>query len=135
MYASITLLILFILFFLIFFSILIYITNNSKIVEYKVIKTPIEKYNKEIINYNEIKNKYKIDKCTEMCSPEICNEYQIQQIKYDLCKECSKEFKCYNPIKGTCEFCLNFNSCDSLYGCNDKKLINPLNNYCKKCWN
>jgi hypothetical protein len=123
-----------ILLFIIFFGIFMYslIKINNKLVSYRVIKTPIDKKNE--LDYEKIKNKYKITECNKLCKNEICNEYHVQKIKYDLCKECKKENKCYDPYTGNCKSCTYNSSCEELYGCSNKPPINPLNNYCIKCW-
>jgi len=90
---SILLIIFCILFFIIFFYVLF--TNNNKLIKYRVTKDPI--LDETGINYNNIKKKYSQIKCTDMCDKKFCNEYQTQLIKYDLCKECKKENKCYDP--------------------------------------
>jgi hypothetical protein len=107
--------------------------KGSNIIEYRLIKVPIDNL-EETINYNELKHKYDIKHCSQVCKKELCDDYLAQTIKYDLCKECKKEGKCYNPNKGICEFCLDFRSCDTIYGCNGNTLVNPMNNDCKKCW-
>jgi hypothetical protein len=124
---SIIIIILIIFFFIIFFS-LLYI-NQNKIIGYRVIKEDIKKN----INYNQLKDKYKITECNKMCKPELCDDYLNQKIKYDLCKECKKKMMCYDENNG-CVPCIDFRSCNDLYGCNGGDLINPINNYCKKCW-
>lgn len=104
----------------------------NKVIKYKVTKEKIN--DTKNINYNDVKNKYKTTDCNKQCKQEVCNDYQIQMIKYDMCKECSKKLMCYNDLEGTCEYCINFKSCDELYGCGKSEPINPLDNYCQKCW-
>jgi len=104
-----------------------YINNNHTTIKNPVI-SPMEK------EMNENLKKRKMIDCKSTCKQEICNDYVKQQIQYDLCKECAKEFKCYDPYKRKCVFCLNFQSCEKMYGCGDTKPINPANNYCQKCW-
>ena len=100
--------------------------------DYKIIESasllPMDKEMEE-----NLKNKKMMD-CKKTCKQEICDEYVKKQIEYDLCKECSKEFKCYDPYKRKCVFCLNFQSCENMYGCGDMKPVNPGQNYCDKCW-
>ncbi len=110
-------------------------TVSNKLIGFRVIKD-YESLNKEgISNFDELKNKYKIDKCNETCKQEFCNEYQIQHIKYDLCKECNKHGKCYDQYKGICVPCENTYTCEQLFGCNgNRPPINPLENYCTQCW-
>jgi hypothetical protein len=133
-YTIILIIILIIIFFIIFFYSLVY--NNNNFVKFRVIKNPIEKIPDSEINYDELKNKYTFKKCSDMCNENICDDYQIQVIKYDLCKECKKENKCYNQYKGICVECNGNNyTCEELFGCINKPPINPLQNYCVKCWN
>jgi hypothetical protein len=129
------------LFFTIYFFIILFYflaMGKNKIIEYKVIKDPIFSENKlteeDLIYYNKLKDKYEIKKCSQMCSKEFCCEYQTQMIKYDLCKECGKENKCYDDLKGICIPCTNNYTCDQLYGCSNQPPINPLKNYCTRCW-
>ena len=117
-----------ILFFVVFFYFLF--NEKNKLIKFIVIKDPIED---ESNLYNTM-NKYKTTKCENLCSPELCNDYLIQKIKYDLCKECKKEGKCYNQYKGICESCKNYNTCEELFGCYVQPPINPLNNFCTRCW-
>jgi len=128
---SILLIIFCILFFIIFFYVLF--TNNNKLIKYRVTKDPI--LDETGINYNNIKKKYSQIKCTDMCDKKFCNEYQTQLIKYDLCKECKKENKCYDPYEGDCLPCKNNYSCEQLYGCKNKPPISPVKNFCTRCWN
>ena len=123
------------IFIIIFFLSLIYLVKGSNVSEYKVIKIPYENIPQETINYSELQHKYDIKKCTDMCKKDLCDEYLVQKIKYDLCKECKKEMKCYDPNDGTCKFCLDFRSCNTLYGCNGSNLIDPSKNECQRCWN
>ena len=120
------------LLFIIVILLILYLTDllqDNKISKYLVSKT----YFNPITPYNN-----KSEACSKVCRKEICDEYQHQIINYDLCKECNKEFKCYDPYKGICVSCSSGNvgnySCEKLYGCNNKKPINPVDNYCKKCW-
>jgi hypothetical protein len=112
------------LLFFLFIILLLYfiIIANNNISGYKIIKTPFEKKNNNNI------------KCIQKCNKEICDNYHSQMINYDLCKECKKENKCLDPYDGTCKKCFNDTSCETIYGCNNKRPINPLNNYCNKCW-
>ena len=119
---------------ILFFSIFFYylFTGGNKIVQYRVEKIPIEH---ERIDYEKTKHKYDFKECNDMCNKDFCNEYQKQRIKYDLCKECRKENKCYDSSEGICVPCKKLMSCESLYGCEENKPpINPLNNYCTRCW-
>ena len=111
---------------LIIFVILFIIYLNK--VTIKEVISPMDKE----MNKN-LKDKNMID-CKGTCKQEICNEYTQKQIQYDLCKECAKEMKCYDPYKRKCVFCLNLQSCENMYGCGDMKPINPAKNYCQKCW-
>jgi hypothetical protein len=131
---NILLIILALIFFIIFFYILI--TNNNKLVKFRVIKDYIENSNDKVdINYNDIKNKYLIKTCKDMCKNKFCDEYQSQLIKYDLCKECKKENKCYDHLEGICVPCKNNYTCEQLYGCSgNSPPINPIDNYCTSCW-
>jgi hypothetical protein len=70
-----------ILFFIIFFYFLF--NEKNKLIKFIVIKDPIE--SESIFYYPS--DKYKIKECKDSCKPEFCNDYQIQKIKYDLCKE------------------------------------------------
>jgi hypothetical protein len=123
-------------FFIIFFYFLLKSKNN--IIGYRVIKDPILYNNilteEDMTYFNSLKNKYQIKDCTQMCSKEFCCEYQTQMIKYDLCKECKKENKCYDDNKGLCVTCTNNYTCEELFGCNNKPPLNPIKNYCTKCW-
>jgi len=128
--------ILLIIFSIIFLLILLYfiftITNRLK--GFRLIKDYIQPVNTKKVDYEMLKNKYKINDCNKMCKNQFCDEYHTQMIKYDLCKECKKEAKCYDPNEGVCKFCIDFRSCESLYGCNGGELIEPSTNYCNKCW-
>lgn len=107
--------------------------TSGNITKFKVTKEEIIK-NKNI-NINNILNQYNNNKeCSKICKQEICDDYQVQKIKYDLCKDCSKKLMCYDPLEGICKFCLNFNSCENLYGCNNNEPLEPSKNYCQKCW-
>ena len=129
-YTKILLIILPVLFFIVFFYVLI--TNNNKLIKIRVIKEPIEESIDNNINYDYLKNKYLIKTCKDMCKNNFCDEYQSQVIKYDLCKECKKENKCYDSSSGKCISCKNNYSCEKLYGSNNKPPINPLNNFCSE---
>jgi hypothetical protein len=130
---TIILIILSLLFFIIFFYVLF--TNKNKLVKFRVIKDPIENINEEsIINYDEIKNRYLIKTCKDICKNKFCDEYQAQAIKYDLCKECQKKNKCYDYLEGKCVPCKNNYTCEQLYGCYDRPPLNPIDNYCTACW-
>ena len=100
----------------------------DKLLKYQVYKTPMD------VTMEESIEKKKLVDCKSVCKQEICDDYSIQKIKYDMCKECSKEMKCYDPYKGTCVFCFNLESCENMYGCGDMKPIDPTKNYCNKCW-
>ena len=131
---SITYIILIVLTFL-FFGLLLYFlfTNNSKIVKFRV----IEDDNNNILTdeeYIDIKTKYDINKCTDICKKEFCCEFEVQQIKYDMCKECNKISKCYDENKGICVNCKNNYTCEQLFGCGNGKPIEPSKNFCTKCW-
>ena len=123
--------ILFIILIIIFFISLIYLVKASNVVGYTVIKTPISE---ETVNYDKLKHKYDVHKCTDVCKSELCDDYMVQRIHYDLCKECKKEGKCYDPNEGICKYCLDFRSCDTLYGCNGGELLEPSTNDCNQCW-
>ena len=86
------------------------------------------------VTMEESMEKKKLVDCKSVCKQEVCDDYAIQKIKYDMCKECAKEMKCYDPYKGTCVFCFNLQSCENMYGCGDMKPIDPSTNYCSKCW-
>jgi len=121
-----------ILFFVIF---LYYIsTIDNRLIKYRVIKIPYGSNEEELINYDELKNKYKFKKCKDICKSEFCCEYETQKIKFDLCKECKKENKCYDPLEGICVKCKDNYTCEQLFGCGNKPPVNPLNNYCTRCW-
>lgn len=119
------------LFFAIFFY---YLFNyNSKLIKFRVTKEFIEK-NKPNNIFEEENNKYKINKCKDMCTPSFCNEYCIQKKKYNLCKKCKSLGKCYDQYHGKCVKCKNNNSCEELFGCYNKPPINPIHNFCTRCW-
>jgi len=126
--------ILFIILVIFFFISLIYLTKSSSIIGYNIIKIPVDNTQEETINYNKLKHKYDNKGCNSVCKSELCDDYLVQKIKFDLCKECKKEAKCYDPNEGVCKVCLDFRSCESLYGCNNGELIEPSTNYCNKCW-
>jgi hypothetical protein len=118
--------------FLIFFTILIYyLFNGSKLLKFRVISTPIDN-SMSNEKFNEIKNR--THTCNDKCTKEFCCEYHNQKIKYDLCKECSKENKCYDIGSGDCVPCRNNYTCEQLYGCGDMGPIEPIKNYCTRCW-
>jgi hypothetical protein len=126
--------ILIIVFFILFFYAMLY--NNNNLVKFRVVKEPIEKVPSGEIDYDKLKNKYTFKKCNDMCNQKICNEYEVQMIKYNLCNECKKKNKCYDPYKGLCVKCNNNKyNCNQLFGCDDKPPVNPYKNYCIKCWN
>lgn len=124
--------ILILLFSIIFFSLFFYYLFNQKneLIKYRVTKDPIYVDQK----YDKIKNKYKPIKCEDKCTQRFCDEYEAQLIKYDLCKECKREFKCYDPYHGKCVPCTNYNTCEELYGCSNKPPIHPIKNFCTRCW-
>jgi hypothetical protein len=103
-------------------------TQSNKLIKYQVYKTPMD------IDMEESVKEKKIIDCNKVCKQEVCDEYTKQRIKYDMCKECAKEMKCYDPNKGKCVFCFNFQSCENMYGCGDTKPIEPSTNFCNKCW-
>jgi len=123
---KIILIILAIIFFIIFFFVLF--TNNNKLIKFRVIKDPIIEE-----TYEETKRIIKT--CKDICNNDFCDEYHSQVIKYDLCKECKKENKCYDSLDGICVPCKNNYTCEQLFGCNTKPPINPIDNYCTRCWN
>lgn len=130
-YIKILLFALIVLFFIIFFYVIF--TNNNKLIKYRVTKD----YIKDPVNYdnyNDIKNKYLIETCKDVCKDSFCDEYQSQMIKYDLCKECKKQNKCYDYLDGICVPCENDYTCEQLYGCDKTPPINPVDNYCTRCW-
>jgi len=92
---------------ILFFVIFIYVLfkNNNKLIKIRVIKDPIEDEQKYI---SIMKN--------NLFKKEKCDEYHSKKIKYDLCKECNKENRCYDPIEGTCTGCTNNYTCEQLYG-------------------
>jgi hypothetical protein len=128
--------ILLIIFSIIFLLILLYfiftITNRLK--GFRLIKDYIQPVNTKKVDYEMLKNKYKINDCNKMCKNQFCDEYHTQMIKYDLCKECKKENMCYDNNKGICVKCKDNYTCEQLYGCNNKPPLNPIDNYCTKCW-
>ena len=128
----ISIILLYILFFIIFFYYLL--SYKSELIQYRVIKTPIYDESSPDNLINKLKKKYE-PTCEEMCDKKICCEYKNQMRKYNLCKECGKKFQCYNDNKGICEYCLNFNNCDEIYGCNNSEPIKPNKNFCVRCWN
>ncbi len=113
---------------------LVTLVKGSSIIKYRVIDIPPENLEEETIDYNKLKHKYDIKNCNQVCKRKLCDNYHVQNIKYDLCKECKKEGKCYDPNEGICKFCLDFRSCETLYGCNNKAPIDPTYNNCQECW-
>lgn len=140
MKSSRLLLIIFAVIFFITFFYYLFTMNNIltkfRVTKDHIIKEPVN------INYYELQNKYTFNNnntnknisCKKMCKENLCNEYHSQVIKYDLCKECKKERKCYDPLKGICAPCKNNFTCEQLFGCNNKPPVNPLNNLCTRCW-
>jgi len=116
---------------LLFIGILDYSIYNSHsvLVGYEVIKTPI-KENKTIVLHPP-----KERKCKDMCKSSVCSSYKSQLEKYNLCKECNKEGKCYDPYVGRCIHCKERKSCEITFGCMDGPPIEPNHNFCKPCWN
>jgi hypothetical protein len=53
----------------------------------------------------------------------LCDNYHSQQIKYDLCKECNKENKCYDDKTFTCIPCKTNMKCEELYKCSNPLYI------------
>ena len=135
-YYNILLLILIFLFILLFIVFLIYSFN--KIIKFRVIKDyiiPIEESTEEdLLYYNNLKHKYDIKSCKQICKQEICTDFENQKIQYDLCKECNKENKCYDPDQGTCITCKNYYTCEQVFGCNKSPPIDPKDNFCTPCW-
>lgn len=115
------------IFMLLIIFILIFIIYISRS-DYKITQTPMDN---EMDKYLK---KGKMMDCKKSCKQEICDEYLKKQLEYDLCKECAKGFKCYDPYKRKCVFCLNPQSCEEMYGCGDMRPVNPAQNYCSKCW-
>ena len=126
--ATIIIVLLIILFFILFLYFLI--NSNGDIIKYRVIYSEDEE-DSEILKEDSHHLK---KQCNKVCKQEFCNEYQTQMIKYDLCKECKKENKCYDPNKGLCIPCHSGQTCESLYGCGNEPPKDPLDNYCTKCW-
>jgi hypothetical protein len=104
---NIIIFILCILFFIIFLYILF--TNNNKLIKIIVTKERIESEDEKKYT-NILKNK--------LLKKEICDGNHSKKIKYDLCKECKRQNKCYDPNEGICSSCTNNYSCEKLYGCN-----------------
>ncbi len=123
---KLAIIILFILLVIILFMGIYIVNQKNNIIQYNTIKLPIGDPN--------IKIKKEDAKCNQYCNDNICNDYQNQKIKYDLCNECKKEGKCYDPNEGICKFCLDFRTCETLYGCDNNEPIDPINNFCNKCW-
>ncbi len=119
------------IFLVIFLYTIFYASNN--IIGIKIFNRKIS-YGEEESLFDTLKNKYKFKKCTDMCNKEICDDFTSQSIKYDLCKKCEKENKCYDVVNGICGKCNDKGTCEEKLGCNNKKPVNPLNNYCIKCW-
>jgi hypothetical protein len=90
---------------ILFFIILFYslYTINNKLIKFRIIKDPIIN-SEELIDYNYLKNKYKI------------NNNHFNMINYDLCKECKKENKCYDSNIELCVPCKNNETCEKIYG-------------------
>jgi hypothetical protein len=131
---SILIIVLIISFFIVFFYFIF--TNNNKLLKFTVIKNNIiqnNQHHKEDESV-KVKNKNFIKTCQDMCKNSFCDEYHSQVIKYDLCRECKKENKCYDPFEGLCVPCKNNYTCEQLYGCNNSAPINPVENLCTKCW-
>lgn len=125
----------FIVFFIILFFVIFLLSfqfTNNQLIKYRVSKEILPQ--KEL-NYAAIKNKYVIKKCGQMCKQEVCNDYHNQLIRFDLCKDCAKQYKCYDPNLGICTKCSDNLSCEQKFGCNNTKPQNPKDMYCRKCWN
>lgn len=136
---KIILILLIILFYILFFYVIIKLYFSSRIInKIKIDNSKIKKTKeiKEEIDKKKLPkiNTYTYKDCIKKCSHEICNEYEIQKIKYNLCKKCKKKKYCYNEFKGICENCKNKYTCKELYGCNKRSPINPIHNFCIKCW-
>ena len=125
---KIILILLIIIFYVLFFYFLINLYMNTK---NKKIEKP--KTDKHKINYLSKNNNYTHKNCVKKCSPKICNKYDIQKKKYNLCKRCKNKNYCYNEYRGICEPCVNKYSCEKLYGYNKISQINPIHNFCIKC--
>lgn len=121
-----------IIFLLIFFYFIFTMTN--RLTGFRVIKDYSLPLNTKNVDYDMLKNKYRINECNQMCKNSFCNEYHTQMIKYDLCKECKKENMCYDSNKGICVKCKDNYTCEQLYGCDKTPPLNPLDNLCTKCW-
>ena len=118
------------LFFLILFLFIyaLSITSKNKLISFRVYRTPLEE---EMLKYQSRK---KMVDCKSYCTQEICSDYDVQKIYYDLCKECAKEFQCYDPYQKKCIPCKKRQSCETMFGCNNNQPLNPVYNACKKCW-
>jgi hypothetical protein len=128
---NIIIFILIIIFFAIFLNYIF--TTKNQLVKFKVTKTEFPSlYYKN--NDDKLKFNYEFNNCNQMCNKNFCDEYHTQMIKYDLCKECKKENKCYDSLKSSCVECKNNQTCEDMYGCNNKPPKNPIKNYCTKCW-
>ncbi len=118
--------ILLIILFIFFLIIFIYYLLNSRLIKFRVdIQQEKHKYAK--IKENEYT-------CENRCTKDFCCEYHNQKIKYDLCKECKKDNKCYDITTGNCIKCRNNYTCEQLYGCGDKGPVDPVKNFCTRCW-
>ena len=127
---NIIIFILVIIFFYLFFYYIF--TTKNQLIQFKITKIP--NYSNSNENNDKLNVKYEFNSCKQMCNKNFCDEYHTQMIKYDLCKECKKENKCYDALQESCVTCNNNETCESMYGCDNNPPKNPIKNYCNKCW-
>jgi hypothetical protein len=130
---NIIIFILVIIFFYLFFYYIL--TTKNQLIQFKITKIPnYSNTNSNSDNNDKLNFKYEFNSCKQMCNKNFCDEYHTQMIKYDLCKECKKENKCYDALQESCVTCNNNETCESMYGCDNNPPKNPIKNYCNKCW-
>lgn len=103
--------------------------KKDNLVGFEVHKVPYTSNDKIVLN--ELQERT----CKDTCKPRICNMYQQQVKKYNLCKECETDDKCYDPYLRRCMDCRHRETCEKTFGCDEGEPIDPVQSFCQPCWN
>lgn len=103
--------------------------RNNTFVGFEVHQTPRNQNNIIVLNDPPKRT------CKKTCKPEICTQYEQQLQKYHLCKECEENDQCYDPYLGRCMDCHDRQSCETTFGCEEGKPLDPVQSFCQPCWN
>lgn len=106
---------------------------KNKIIGYRTIFYNLDEMS-GIPTYTSNQEKYKKESCRELCNHKVCNEFEIQNKKYSLCKSCEKKGECYHPYQGTCVKCSKSSNCEALYGSEGGAPMDPLYKECNMNW-